>query len=430
MFLSLDCREAFYGGAAAGGKSQSLLMAALQFVHVPSYSALILRRDTQRLRLPGGLIPRSHAWLANKGPTWNASKDQWSFETGAAPATISFGYLRDSTDKFRYGSSEYQFIGFDELTEFAEEDYLFLFSRLRRRLDINVPLRVRSASNPGGAGHDWVKERFVTDGSLDRKSMVYWKRGAAFVPARLTDNAGVGPQEYAQSLDHLPLVWRERMLHGDWEVAEKGIVNHNWFRYYTVDGSMLRLLDAQSVLFVELDARTLRRMVTIDPAMTGDHDEEAGSRSSATAIQVWEHSRASEAPHLILRAAYHERLAFDRLLARLREIHQSYDPDVMYIENEKIGKAAVSVLKGKIPLQLVKNEGKSKIERAADLLRKLERGEVFIPQEKSTGVARLAQELLRWNGRDSKDCDQIDAAAYAAKLCLAGQGECKMEFVW
>ena len=29
-FLDLDCREAFFGGAAGGGKSVALLMAALQ----------------------------------------------------------------------------------------------------------------------------------------------------------------------------------------------------------------------------------------------------------------------------------------------------------------------------------------------------------------------------------------------------------------
>src|SRR5436190_24236070 len=38
-FLQLDCREAFFGGAAAGGKSEALLMAALQYVDVPGYAA-------------------------------------------------------------------------------------------------------------------------------------------------------------------------------------------------------------------------------------------------------------------------------------------------------------------------------------------------------------------------------------------------------
>ena len=44
LFLLLDGLEAFYGGAAGGGKSDALLMAALMYVDVPGYAALILRR--------------------------------------------------------------------------------------------------------------------------------------------------------------------------------------------------------------------------------------------------------------------------------------------------------------------------------------------------------------------------------------------------
>src|SRR5262245_53825110 len=62
-FLALDCEEAFYGGAAGPGKPDALLMAALQYVHVPGYSALILRRDTQRLALAGAIMDRAKRWL-------------------------------------------------------------------------------------------------------------------------------------------------------------------------------------------------------------------------------------------------------------------------------------------------------------------------------------------------------------------------------
>jgi hypothetical protein len=39
-------------------------------------------------------------------------------------------------------------IGFDELTQFKESSYTYLFSRLRRLKDSDIPLRMRSASNP------------------------------------------------------------------------------------------------------------------------------------------------------------------------------------------------------------------------------------------------------------------------------------------
>ncbi len=42
-----DYPELLYGGAAGGGKSDFLLMAALQYVDVPGYAALILRSVTR-----------------------------------------------------------------------------------------------------------------------------------------------------------------------------------------------------------------------------------------------------------------------------------------------------------------------------------------------------------------------------------------------
>ena len=37
-------REALYGGAAGGGKSDALVIEALRQVHIPHYKALILRK--------------------------------------------------------------------------------------------------------------------------------------------------------------------------------------------------------------------------------------------------------------------------------------------------------------------------------------------------------------------------------------------------
>ena len=191
LFLSLQpdkdqsILECLFGGAAGGSKSSALLMAALQYVHVPGYSCLILRRDFARLNLAGGLIPRSKSWLHDKAK-WRDKEKIWEFDTGPGNriATIQFGYLENQNDKYRYGSSEYTTIEWDELTEFPEEDYLFMFSRLRMTEDIrkqsNICYRMLSASNPGGRYHDWVKNRFISEeAEEDRKQgilkEVYYK---------------------------------------------------------------------------------------------------------------------------------------------------------------------------------------------------------------------------------------------------------------
>ena len=52
VFLELQTKEAFYGGAAGGGKSDALLMGALDYVDTPGYAALLLRRTYADLSLP------------------------------------------------------------------------------------------------------------------------------------------------------------------------------------------------------------------------------------------------------------------------------------------------------------------------------------------------------------------------------------------
>jgi len=453
-FLRLDCREAFYGGAAGGGKSEALLMAALQYVHVPGYAALILRKDTQRLQLAGGLIPRSHAWLAASEAVWNEAKLTWRFPTGKAPATLSFGYLQTAHDKFRYGSSEYQLIAFDELTEFPEEDYLFLFSRLRKTRDIEVPLRMRSASNPGNSGHTWVKNRFVSEeaqrwfdeisasdldehaaarstrgespGTKDTTAArVFYKDGSAFVPARICDNPAVDENEYRRSLAHLPSVIRQRLMNGDWSVSERGLIRPEWLCRYEADGQLVRLRDRQGVVFASIDDRSCRRFATVDPAGTSADraEERRGRPPSWSVIQVWDVPQGAELGRfLLLRHVFRERVGFDGLCRALRETYQAWRADPILIENEKLGQAACDVLASSIPIRCVPTQGKDKVARAAPLINKLERGEVFLPRINNDWLGNLESEWLSWTGLPEEVSDQIDAAAYAAMEASSGAG--------
>jgi len=227
QFLGLDCLEALYGGAAGGGKSDALLMAALQYVHVPGYSALLLRRTFADLALPGALIDRSRAWLTGTDARPNEQLKRWTFPSGAQ---IAFGYCETEADVFRYQGAEFQFIGIDELTQFPNESqYLYLFSRLRRLKSTDVPLRVRAASNPGGPGHEWVRRRFVDKPDGDSAS------DRIFVPARVADNQHLDQKSYIESLMMLDPVQRARLLQGDWEASETGQkFQKEWF-----DGKML-----------------------------------------------------------------------------------------------------------------------------------------------------------------------------------------------
>lgn len=218
-FVEYDGLEALYGGAAGGGKSDALLMSALRFVHVPGYAALILRRTYTDLALKGAIMDRAHDWLDNTDARWDAQNKRWTFPSGA---TLTFGFLESPGDEKRYQSAEFQFIAFDELTQFHRAQYTFMFSRLRKS-DMDVPLRMRGATNPGGIGHAWVKERWNITDDIDMDK-VHEGPERVFFPARLDDNPHIDKASYEKSLAQLEFVVREQLRKGSWRQDAAGLV--------------------------------------------------------------------------------------------------------------------------------------------------------------------------------------------------------------
>lgn len=238
LFLDLkDKREVFYGGAAGGGKSSALLMAALEYIDVPGYSALILRKTYADLAKPGALLDRAQQWLRGKAH-WSDKNKTWTFPSGA---TLSFGYIDAENDKFNFQGAEFQFIGFDETSQFTKSQYAYLFSRLRRLKGSDVPIRMRAASNPGGLGAAWVYERFIPEGFVpdDAIEEKVWTKidvdeetgdpiERYFVPARLDDNPHLDQAEYEQSLRELDPVTRAQLRRGDWQITVRGDILYMW----------------------------------------------------------------------------------------------------------------------------------------------------------------------------------------------------------
>jgi len=210
-FLDLEDDEALYGGAAGGGKSDALLMAALLNIHVPGYAAILFRRTYTDLALPGAIMERADAWLRNTSAHWDGLNKRWTFPSGA---TLTFGYLDTEKDKYRYQGAELQFVGFDELTQFGESQYRYLLSRLRRKEGFPVRPRARAASNPGGIGHEWVFKRFVSPATAS----------APFVAAKLDDNPHVDAIDYKARLEKLDSVTRAQLLDGLWVQDGQGLV--------------------------------------------------------------------------------------------------------------------------------------------------------------------------------------------------------------
>lgn len=203
--------ETFYGGAAGGGKSDGLLMRALLYADVPGYHAILFRKTEKELRAATGLIARSKAWLFGKGPGWSETDLRWTFQSGA---TLSFASCQRDDDVYSYQGPDWQYLGFDELTQWTRWAYLYLHSRVRRTESVNAPVGVGATSNPGGRGHEWVRKRFIDP--------VTRAEAVQVIRAAIADNPGLRREEYEATLSHLPPVLRAQLMDGNWEVVEQG----------------------------------------------------------------------------------------------------------------------------------------------------------------------------------------------------------------
>ena len=233
IFLGLHhVREALYGGAAGGGKSDALIMDALQYWDVPGYAALIVRRTFPDLAQPGAIMDRAKSWLIPAGIQWHEGQHVFTFPSGAR---LKFGYLNTPNDRYGYQSAEFQYVGIDEATQFEEGDYTYLMTRVRRPADLDgsaalarVPLRGRLASNPGNIGHEWVKQRFIpyVDEVTGEAQFPRDESGKArvFIPARLADNPSLDAEAYIENLQELDPITRAQLLNGDWGVRPPGEV--------------------------------------------------------------------------------------------------------------------------------------------------------------------------------------------------------------
>ena len=221
--------EVLFGGAAGGGKSDALVAEALRQISKPHYKGLILRKTFPQLM---EIIDKAYRLYPQIDPKakYNDSKHVWTFRSGAK---IVFGSMHNPKEKYKYQGQAYDFIGFDELTHFTWEEYEYLLSRNRPN-GPGMLTYVRSTANPGGIGHGWVKDRFITpvppmttiwdevefterDGSKRKRRM-----SRIFVPSFVQDNPALlrNDPNYVFKLASMSEAKKNALLYGDWDSYE------------------------------------------------------------------------------------------------------------------------------------------------------------------------------------------------------------------
>ena len=245
QYLASSEREVLYGGAAGGGKSYATLADPLRNMNSPDFSGLLVRHTTEELR---ELIQKSQELYpkAIPGIKWSERKSQWTTPRGG---TLWMSYLDRDTDVMRYQGQAFNYVAFDELTQWQSP---FAWDYMRSRLrsaNKDLGLYMRATTNPGGVGHAWVKKMFIDPaapntpfwatnietGEVLRFPSGHSKAGEPlfkrrFIPASLFDNPYLAESgDYEAMLLSLPEHQRKQLLEGNWDVNE-GAAFPEWNR--------------------------------------------------------------------------------------------------------------------------------------------------------------------------------------------------------
>lgn len=183
-FLASRAFELLYGGQAGGGKTMGLLLDAKSQAHYRDYAAVLFRKTYKQLEEMGGLVPRSHEVYPYLGAKYHGGDHRWTFASGGV---VEMRHLQHSEDRYNYLGSEFAYLGFDQLEQHAEDDYLYLFSRVRTP-NKKIVKKVRNTANPGS---EWVMRRWLpwlgTDAELEEAHLPRAKSGELLWFKRVND---------------------------------------------------------------------------------------------------------------------------------------------------------------------------------------------------------------------------------------------------
>lgn len=215
------CFERLAEGNRGGGKSDFLLMdysSGLNKGFGVAYAGLILRRELFELK---EIIKKSQKYFKRLFPDAGYSKATrtWTFPEGE---TLTFSQCANADDYWKYHGQEFPWIGFDELTSWPTSECYEAMMSCCRSSHAGLTPRIVATTNPWGAGHGWVKSRFIDPaprGTVITDGITGLTRVA--IHADVSENVhllAANPTYIAQLRAISNPLKRKAWLEGDWNI--------------------------------------------------------------------------------------------------------------------------------------------------------------------------------------------------------------------
>jgi len=210
-----------YGGAAGGGKTDTLLQVGLiACLKYPGIGVAYFRREFPQLEGTGGAISRSIEMFHGIG-NYNQQSHKWTFPGNS---TLQFYHCKDPLDVYNYQSQQFDIELIDEVTQFTEEMVKYLLTRNRATINAATfkPFAM-FATNPGNVGHQYFFHEFVEPGDYERVHTFTTETGSKethiFIPAKLFDNQILVKRDpgYANRVANTELN-KQMLLEGRWDI--------------------------------------------------------------------------------------------------------------------------------------------------------------------------------------------------------------------
>lgn len=281
LFLSCPADVAIMGGSVYGGKTWSLVYEPLRNVDVPGFTFVAFRREMPRITNKGGMWDESMKWYPHAAGYPREHTREWFFPSGATGKFAGLQYDKDVED---WKGAQVALFLFDQLEEFTEKQFFYMFSRnrstcgvtpyiratvnpdpdsflvtllawwidaegwamparsgtIRWFIRVNDVLTWSSVVCPREAYHDYEAHAQLAMDDLEERHPGHGKhaKSLTFVLARLQDNA-IGNRldpSYEANVRAMSYVDQQRLLGGDrggnWKVREEAgkVFNRGWFK--------------------------------------------------------------------------------------------------------------------------------------------------------------------------------------------------------